>query len=251
MITSFQRGMHMRFWLNHPDCPPVLKACKAVIDKALRGRDTNMRSHDISAETGVDTASDGHLLAVADPELARLLGTASAFVKARHRSSVDGNMYCQASTHTGNSLIIYSPAGDERNEPVYASIQHICRRDADENWKFVVKHQRQVQVEADPYMEWPDFKGKLFSSSLDPELHVVEEKWVRARYVRWTLLRDASFAATIAMYQVTIPSVLSRLWCLPSEGLGRECGVMREWENVVLEISKISVVSGGEVKEAS
>jgi len=34
MLFSFIRAGKLRCWLSRPDCPPVIKECKALFDKA-------------------------------------------------------------------------------------------------------------------------------------------------------------------------------------------------------------------------
>ncbi|KAG2126385.1 uncharacterized protein EDB93DRAFT_1066353, partial [Suillus bovinus] len=82
-------------------CPPAIQECKVLFDRMYAPKSTTS----LDKELAEDPLDD------------------SAILHARLR--FDGIIYSRASTHVGNSQVLFYPQGDRLSSPVPGSIQHI------------------------------------------------------------------------------------------------------------------------------
>ncbi|KAF9523955.1 hypothetical protein CPB83DRAFT_774674, partial [Crepidotus variabilis] len=108
MFTSWIRAARLRMWLKRPDCPPALRECRKVFDKAFGQVDA-----DQTPAASAFTPVPDHLRSlVQGPRIA---------LRARH--IVDNIVYSRESTHVGNSLIMFYPKGRHSNNPIPAIVK--------------------------------------------------------------------------------------------------------------------------------
>jgi len=89
-------------------------------------------------------------------------------VALRAHCNVNQTAYCQSSTHVGNSLVMFYPNGDKSRKPVPGCIEHIMF-EPDGKVIFTVRQQLPVPPGfVDPYVEWPHFPARVYSTSLSP-----------------------------------------------------------------------------------
>ncbi|KAJ7247805.1 hypothetical protein C8J57DRAFT_1080571, partial [Mycena rebaudengoi] len=122
LTESFFRGAALRRWLRRPDCPQVIRELKGLFDKTFPSYNTPLDS----------------------PPLARD-GARADYTK-------DGIHFSWASTHLGNSLVLYYPPNS--NTAVAGSIEHILS--VGDDVKFVIRRQAPLpQGMRDPFARYP------------------------------------------------------------------------------------------------
>src|SRR6266545_256015 len=172
MTLSYLKASKLKQWLARSDCPPFLRECKVVFDKAFAKRESN----DPPASSAFGPVPAG---------LENLVHGPSVALRARH--VVEDIVYSRCSTHVGNSLIMFYPQGDQALPPSPGSIQEIVvypNRDV----VYIVKHQMPAGPELDdPFSEYPHFPAKLYHNLLSPELEMVRPDWVLSHYAQWAV----------------------------------------------------------------
>lgn len=134
IVKSFMRGANLRRWLNRPDCPQVIREFKRLFDLAF----TPNHARD---EDGPELGDDG--------------------VTAHYRYK--GFNYSRASTHLGNSLVLFYP--DSTATAVPGSIQKITIVGAEVF--FTIQRQAPLpRGKNDPFKAFPDFPAKTYSSRM-------------------------------------------------------------------------------------
>ncbi|KAF8953884.1 hypothetical protein BDZ97DRAFT_1678653 [Flammula alnicola] len=167
MLNSFTRAGKLKRWLARPDCPPFLKACKAAFDKAF------------GQEREQDTWQNDDVA-----------------LRARHR--FDNVFFSHASTHVGNSLILYYPDGDYGATPLPGSIEYIV---VTKNKGVVYAVRRQLPAPSgslDPFRFYPHFLAKTYSTTLSTDLQIIYPEWVISHYARWKLDKDRAVVLTLS-----------------------------------------------------
>lgn len=135
MLTSFMRAANIRRWLNRPDCPQVILEFKRLFDLTFKHR--NFRDEDDVPEPG------------ADGEPARY--------------KYKGAIYSRASTHLGNSLIMYYPPSS--TSATAGSIQKI--QIIGNQVYFLIQRQAPLPShKRDPFTPFPHFPAKTYSSKM-------------------------------------------------------------------------------------
>jgi hypothetical protein len=135
ITTSFTRGVNLRHWLNRPNCPEIIREFKHLFDLAYTPR----RNLD---EESAPLAKDGE----------------------RAHYTYRGVNFSHASTHLGNSLILYYPS--PQAEPIAGSIQKIITQGDDT--LFIVQRQAPLPAGSfDPFLRYPLFRAKSYSSQME------------------------------------------------------------------------------------
>ncbi|KAG2065105.1 hypothetical protein BDR04DRAFT_1033642, partial [Suillus decipiens] len=96
----------------------------------------------------------------------------------------DGIIYSRASTHLGNSQILYCPQGDWSLTPVPASIKYIYGMLMGE---LVFAAQRHLLLDPhnntiDPFSFYLDFLAKMYMMELESHLENVKVTWVVSHF---------------------------------------------------------------------
>lgn len=202
MLHSFCKGSSFRRWILHPDCPPLLKFCRQLIDKAYslttqsEEEKPASRSLEISQET-VEIASNGH-----QPN--KQLKTPTPRALSSFLGRTDIQCYSQISTRTGgyfatpgagsagkgNSFVCYYPGGDTQLEWVACQIRHIFKEDG--MIRLAVQQSLPFPFhrgKTDPFRAFWDqgFQAKSVSSMYSDDMEIIEYDWVVAHTARWKL----------------------------------------------------------------
>lgn len=130
----------MRRWLRRPECPEVIKQLKVLFDKAY------------SSQFQPDSEPSQMKISPLPIEVAHY----------RH----NGVNYSRATTHLGNSLVLYYPTGDAVS-PVVGSIQKITTSKTGVRLHI----QRQAPLKAgqrDPFARYPSFPASTYSAEMQP-----------------------------------------------------------------------------------
>ncbi|KAG2050010.1 hypothetical protein BDR06DRAFT_892543, partial [Suillus hirtellus] len=136
------------------DCPPAIQECRVLFDK-------------VYAPKG---AIDPHQELAEDPM----------------DDVFDGIIYSRASTHLGNSQILFYPDGDRSLTPVPASIIYIYGTMTGE-MSFAVQQHLLLDIHNDPFSMYPDFPAKLYSTNLQSSLKKVKVSWVVGHFAWWVV----------------------------------------------------------------
>lgn len=200
LLQSYIRGGRLRRWLSRPDCPEVIKECKALFDKAY--------SHQIDDEAP-DSDEEPPFKSTSRESIPKDLRalTRGADVELHARLHHRNIIYSRSSTHLGNSLIFFYPGGDKSAKPVPACIKYIFSKQG--ALALAVQRQRPAPVgTTDPFTRYPYFPAKLYSSKLSNTLETVQVDWIMCHFVRWQLSSDLSVV-------LMLPRVCAGSTCIP------------------------------------
>jgi len=172
--------------MTRPQCPTAIKECLLIFNKWYR-------STTKSSDTWYDERPDNRNVDSEDeskrpfvpvpPELREFF---SGQIKFYARHVHNGIVYSRCSTHSGNSLIEFYPNGVLSKQPVPGSITFIVKSGK----KTVFLVQRQLPAPPgtiDPFVHYPHFPAKLFSTDLCHNFEVVEVDWVISHVARWKM----------------------------------------------------------------
>jgi hypothetical protein len=99
------------------------------------------------------------------------------------RLRADQVVYARASTHVGNSLIMFYPGGSWSAEPTPGTIEYIFTDGGP--LRFAVQRYLPAKlVGPDPFAQWADFPAKSWSTTLGEELKEVEVEWIMSHFAR-------------------------------------------------------------------
>jgi hypothetical protein len=174
LMRTVLRAGNLKRWLASPQCPEILRQCKALFDCAFVIPDN-------SDDEGEDPAVAPLVTTPADLRL--LVNTDKVALQARFRHK--GVMYTRSATHMGNSLIQFYPGGSTVSPALPGSIEYIFRT-PDGPVSFAVRRQLPLsEGTLDPFRHYPHFPAKLYSSSLAGTLELVRADWVMAHFARY------------------------------------------------------------------
>ncbi|KAF7349882.1 hypothetical protein MVEN_01288800 [Mycena venus] len=132
ILKSFMRGANLRRWLNRSDCPQVIREFKRLFDLAFTPRDF-----------GEETPPKN------DQEHAHY--------------NFKGVNYSRASTHLGNSLVLFYPLNS--TQATAGSIEKITG--AGKSTRFFIRRQAPLPAnKRDPFTPFPHFPAKTYSSKM-------------------------------------------------------------------------------------
>lgn len=174
MLHAFIREAKLKFWLNSPNCPEVIRECAEAYEEVFGSY--GMVDDDIP-RTSLPQSS----LRETPPELRDIIEDARVALIAR--LTVDNSVFSRRDTHTGNSLILYR--SDGRGPLVAGSIKYIVARP---NCATVFAVNRLLPLPegfADPYRHYPAIPARMYSTAMSTTLARVDPSWVVSHYARW------------------------------------------------------------------
>ena len=187
MVHTFIKAGKLKWWLARPYCPPVIKECKILFNKAYA-----LKVHDVVS--GIDDDRDSVFMetsftddhpapCIVPDEPHRFTKKAKVVMHTRLRHH--GIIYTISSTHLGNSLILFYLYSNKSKSLIPGCIKFIF-----EQGQLVFAVQRQLEAAQgilDPFEPYPHFLAKLYSSCLSEELEVVHVDWVLCHFARWQI----------------------------------------------------------------
>ena len=187
MLRSFIRAGKLKRWLARGDCPPAIKECKTLFDKAYAPKvpDENQISNvgdGVFVEPLID--DDHPALRTIPDDLRPLTKKEKTIFRSRIRHR--GIIYATSSAHLGNSLVHFYPCGDRAKSPIPGCIKYIFEHQG----KMVFAVQRQLPAHhstMDPFQPYVHFPAKLYSSDIGVALEVVHVDWVMCHFARWQI----------------------------------------------------------------
>lgn len=199
ILQSFIRGCRLRAWLSRPDCPQVIKACKAFFQKYFPTNppyQSDEEQEDVTSGTVSRTPDD----------LRPLIHTHEVLLKAHWKH--EGANYSRSSTHLGNSLIEYYRDGSKSSPPVPGSIKYIYQHEG--RVYFAVQRHRPAPREVcDPFRHYPDFPAKLYLCSFVDRLEAVKADWVFGHVARWQFSPES--VVVVSLSRVSCCFLLSHI----------------------------------------
>ncbi|KAJ6608999.1 hypothetical protein B0H10DRAFT_1694206, partial [Mycena sp. CBHHK59/15] len=142
ILKSYMRATNLRQWLGRSDCPEVIHEFKCLFD--LTFTRWNYRDEESSA-----LSQDG--------ECAHYT----------HK----GIIFSHASTHLGNSLVLYYLSNDT-TAPIAGSVQKIIMHG--EKVLFSIQWQALLPLgKSDPFLCYPDFPAKTYSSKMEDVIDTI------------------------------------------------------------------------------
>lgn len=134
ILKSFMRGANLRRWLARKDCPEVIRQFKRVFDLAFTPRTVREQNDTVAGN---------------DREKAHFF--------------FNGVNFSRASTHLGNSLVIYYPPG--ASTAVAGRIEKI--EVVNNKATFVIRRQKPLPAnQSDPFKAFPHFPATTYSSKM-------------------------------------------------------------------------------------
>lgn len=186
MFAAFTRATSLRRWIAKPDCPLFLQECQALFNKTFGGAKLNTQEDDIPQSAFTPTPR----------ELRGLIPDKLIALRARYH--YDDVIFSKASTHVGNSLILFYPEGNSTGNPVPGSIKHVIVK-TNKEVLYAVRRQLSAPVGIkDPFRFYPHFPAQVYSSSLSSELFLVKPSWVVSHYARWRMDKDRVVVLTLS-----------------------------------------------------
>lgn len=202
LLHSFVKGGNLRRWLSRPNCPPVIKECKLIFDKAFSPKKASSDGSGFEMEGEFSEA--GRKPRSVPEDLRQLVPEQQVLLQARIK--LFNAFFTSVVTHVRNSLVMFYPDGNKSLSPIPASISYIYTRG---NKKlFAVRRQlpRTAQDKAvDPFLKYPHFPAKLYNSKMSTNLEAVELDWVLGHYVRWNM--PTGYAVVLPITKVVSPAL--------------------------------------------
>ncbi len=187
MFAAFTRATSLRRWIARPDCPEFLRECQAVFNKTFGRGQSNPNISDDNLPQSAFVPTPG--------ELQHLISETSVALRARHH--YDDVIFSRASTHVGNSLILFYPAEGSTGDPIPGSIEYIIVK-RNREVIYAVRTQLPASADtADPFRFYPHFPAKVYSPRLSSELTLVQPSAVMSHYARWKMDNDRAVVLTL------------------------------------------------------
>lgn len=194
-LFSFIRSGKLKRWLWRADAPMVIKECCTFFDRAF---DNNLdESKFIPAQSAFQSVP---------PVLHGIIKAKKVALRAFHHA--DHTIFSRASTHLGNSLVMFYPGGDRSLHPCPGSIQYIIAHE-DMHVVYIVQRQMPVSLNTpDNFSVYPHFHAKLYSTMLSAQYEMVEPEWVMSHYARWNVSKEHAVVLNLSRvclkYRLTI-----------------------------------------------
>jgi hypothetical protein len=143
ITEAYMRGANLRRWIKRPGCPEVVHQFKRLFDKAF-----------------APPPHDGIELDSLSDEKSSTTVNRNDIANYCH----NGVVFSRASTHLGNSLVLYYP-NPLSTESIAGSIQRIDREH--NGVKFHIQRQAVLPpAKFDPFRKYPSFPATVYSSRM-------------------------------------------------------------------------------------
>ncbi|KAJ6537919.1 hypothetical protein B0H19DRAFT_961818, partial [Mycena capillaripes] len=168
LTTSFLRGGTLRRWLRCPDCPEIIKQFKAIFDRAFAPR-------------------------------SEVVGTSPPLVKDGDCAEYmfNGTNFSRASTHLGNSLVLYYPSASA-STPIAGSIERILS--TGEDTSFIIRRQAPLPSgQSDPFLRYyPYFPAQTYSSKMQNTIDTVKPSMILSHCARFEFSQDRAVVINLS-----------------------------------------------------
>lgn len=181
---TFVRASNLRRWLLRCEAPDFIKRCAALFTKIYSSKSN---ADPAMYQEGLE--SEKMQLQEMPPSLRPLLpGQSKTTLSARLRAH--DLVYSRASTHLGNSMVMFYPEGNHAALPVPGSIHYIFKKGG--VMRFAVRRYLKLPPGVyDPFSRWPDFPASLWSSRTSEALEKVKVDNVYSQFVQYAVSEDS------------------------------------------------------------
>ncbi|KAJ3709926.1 hypothetical protein C8R42DRAFT_563696, partial [Lentinula raphanica] len=191
---SYCKSSSYRQWLLRPDCPPLLRYCLKLLDKAYNydsredddETDAELDEDEPLPDNSIPSSRSFHALPT-PPEVIQVVG--SADVECLTRTPAErGDYTIPRGIAPGNSYICFNPnGGTSDGRWVAGQIQHIFRKHKGGPLSFIVKRSLEVKLEQFSRF-WDDgFEAKTVSDQFSDQLEIIPFSDVIAHSARWNI----------------------------------------------------------------
>lgn len=212
LLHSFHKGSAFRRWLMREDCPPILRTCRKLLDKAfgyVSSGEYDDDTEDSDIEIRPEELLNKYLRTPADmiPEL-------GAFTDARFLSRIPaplGYYSIPSAQGKGNSYVHFHPGGNQTSRWIAGRIHYIFEKNG--TTKLALRRNLSVEQETDPFSAFWDhgFQAKLVSTMFSEELEVVEPQWLLGHTAMWELNDEMAVVLALPKVSPQLPSAALRL----------------------------------------
>ncbi|KIJ42592.1 hypothetical protein M422DRAFT_171020 [Sphaerobolus stellatus SS14] len=180
ILQTFTRGTSLRRWLGRPETHSALRECKELFEKIFKGKSEQEFIHPHQESNKRETRFPFNLQLATQHSHGTLHGWHHGAYKVT---------YSRASTHLGNSLILFYPRGNRDVDYVPASIKYIFS--VGSKVQFAAhRHLEAAGDFVDPFSIYPHFPAKLYSTILKENLEIIEVDWVFSHFARYNFTSD-------------------------------------------------------------
>ncbi|KAJ3709685.1 hypothetical protein C8R42DRAFT_729944 [Lentinula raphanica] len=191
---SYCKSSSYRQWLLRPDCPPLLRYCLKLLDKAYNydsredddETDAELDEDEPLPDDSIPSSRSFHALPT-PPEVIQVVG--SADVECLTRTPAErGDYTIPRGIAPGNSYICFNPnGGTSDGRWVAGQIQHIFRKHKGGPLSFIVKRSLEVKLEQFSRF-WDDgFEAKTVSDQFSDQLEIIPFSDVIVHSARWNI----------------------------------------------------------------
>ncbi|PIL30483.1 hypothetical protein GSI_07182 [Ganoderma sinense ZZ0214-1] len=187
MHKAFLRAANLKRWLSKAaNRSEGIKRCKALFDK-IYGAKSCDRHHEELALADEDYVKKEEDKATPD-DLKALVASPHVALHARFRSG--GIVYARASTHKGNSLVLFYPDGNIDSPPIPGCIQHIFSVGGKTSFA-IQRYRKSASNNLDPFARWPEFRAQTWSTTQGSHsLEIVQISWIHAHFAQLSIGQD-------------------------------------------------------------
>lgn len=220
MLEYFWKSAFFRQWLMRPDCPPLLRYCLELLDKAYNfyKPDERPENSDNEDDESEDDSTDA-LLGLwnsSGPEATLLEGPSPPALMAVLGSDnidcftripgVKGHYTIPSVKGIGNSYVCFEPdhkLADGRW--VAGQIQHIFKDQNGGPMKVAISRSVQNSL-TDPFASfWDDgFEAKVVSSKFSEDFEIINASSIIAHTARWSISAESVVVVNLSMVRLQI-----------------------------------------------
>ena len=181
MHRVFSRAANLKHWLARAAASSeALRRCKALFDKIYVERSNDDCQEEQAKLADEDCSTEEHSQTLNDIKALANLPGASFHARLRFK----GVVYTRASTHLGNSLVLFYPGGDIHSTVVPGSIQQIYTIGG-RTFFAIHRYHKPASTIPDPFARWPEFPAQTWSVHSDADMfEEVHVPWVHSHFAQ-------------------------------------------------------------------
>ena len=187
MHSAFLRAANLKRWINRrANASNAIQRCKALFDK-IYGQSADEYHREELVPADEEDPREENLKDTPD-DLKALISLPRVALHARLR--LNGVIYARASTHLGNSLVLFHPGGDIHSPLVPGSIQYIYTVRGKNSFA-VHRYHRPSLNGPDPFAQWAEFPAQTWSTRGSADaLEEVQLPWIQSHFAQLSISKD-------------------------------------------------------------
>ena len=182
------QAANLKRWLNRrANDSSIIRQCKALFDKIYGPKTDASQQEQAAALSGEENWGEANLKNTPN-ELKALISVPQVALPARLH--LNGVVYARASTHLGNSLVLFHPGGDIHSPLIPGSIQYIYAIGGKTSCA-VHQYHRPSLESSDPFTPWPEFPAQIWSTRGSTNaLEEVPVSWIQSHFAQLAISND-------------------------------------------------------------